>query len=232
MRLSNNVFFQNMSNVDPEPIIEQLESLIEPQDELIAVRVVNGSLQAMSPSVLWYGFHGCDVPRFLEEWRAKLQDIKSHQKEQYCGKNAQGLTITFSRVYGGYRFTDQECEDLLAGRPVKFAFTSQYGNTREITGYLQEKTWDEKEIKFYSIVSKDFNNNNGIITGKLNGQDIRFKDRFADHKYTQSEITTLLRGQEIYISFTNKNGNTGYAHIRLVPYKDDFYKADAKFGRR
>ena len=63
------------------------------------------------------------------------------KKEKYSG-NWNGEDISFSRVWGGYRFTDEECEQLLMGEKV--AVTSSKG--RKFTGSLARQNFKGKDF--------------------------------------------------------------------------------------
>lgn len=63
------------------------------------------------------------------------------KKEKYSG-TWNGEEISFSRVWGGYRFTDEECEQLLKGD--KIAVTSAKG--RKFTGALARQNFKGKDF--------------------------------------------------------------------------------------
>lgn len=54
--------------------------------------------------------------------------MSNEEKEVYAGKWF-GQDVVFNRTWGGHRFTDQECEDLLDGREIEL-----YNLTSKKTG--------------------------------------------------------------------------------------------------
>ena len=139
MKLSNGVVFQNRQEdlYSSNEFITELEKYIEPTDELSAVLLENGQLKAVSQSTLWYGFNGLNVKLFLSEWRDKLAELKQFRKDTYTDKFTNGKTITISRSYGDHRFTDKELNDLYAGKEIEITFNTQWGNTRTVTGKIE-----------------------------------------------------------------------------------------------
>lgn len=233
MRLRNGVIFQNRNedSYSSDEFIKELEEYIEPSDELTAVILEHDQLKAISNSTLWYGFYGLNVKLFLEEWRDKLNELKKYRKEQYTGKYIDGKTITISRSYGDHRFTDKEIQDLYEGKTITISFNTLYGNKKEVTGKLDKKDWPENEIVFWGFITNSIEEKeNTIVEGIYQGKVIKFKNKFADHLFTESEIQSLLDGDSIYIKITNKNGKEVAVRLKLVPYQNDYYKANADFN--
>ena len=232
MKLSNGVVFQNRQEdlYDSNEFIEELERYIEPADELSAVLLENGQLKAVSQSTLWYGFNGLNVKLFLSEWRDKLTELKQFRKDTYTDKFANGKTITISTTYGDHRFTDKELHDLYAGREIEITFNTQWGNSRTVTGKIEKKDWPEKEIIFWGFITHSIEDKeSNFVEGTYKGQQIKFKNSFADHKYTEDEVNKLLDGNSIYVIITNKNGKQVAVRLKLIQYQNDYYKAQADF---
>lgn len=232
MKLRNGVVFQNRQEdlYDSKEFVEELEKYIEPADELSAVLLENGQLKAVSQSTLWYGFNGLNVKLFLSDWRDKLAELKQFRKDTYTDKFANGKTITISRTYGDHVFTDKELKDLYAGREIEITFNTQWGNSRTVTGRIEKKDWPEKEIIFWGFITHSIDEKeSNFIEGTYRGQQIKFKNSFSDHKYTEDEIQKLLSGKAIYVIFTNKDGKQSAARIKLIQYQNDYYKANPDF---
>lgn len=233
MRLSNGVAFINRQEdlYNSEEFIAELEKYIEPSDELNGVILENSQLKAVSESTLWYGFKGLNVKLFLEEWRNKLAELQKYRKEKYTGKYIDGKTITISRVYGNYRFSDKECQDLFEGKFITISFDTQYGNTRTVSGKLEKKDWPENEIEFWGFITHDLDTqNSGYVEGLFGGQKIKFKNNFGGHTFTEDEIESLLKNEAIYIKIINKNGNKVAVRLKLIPQTDDFYQLSPDFA--
>ena len=232
--LSNGIKFVNRSNEDESFISDIIKDLENPNyyknvatnDGLDYVYLQNGHLEAVSQSTRWYGFGGTNVKLFLEAWQQKYDELNKYKKNTITRIFTNNLPITISKSYGDHEFTDKEIEKLFNGESVTITFNTQYGNSRTITGKIEKKDWPEKEIEFYTFVTHDLDNQqeSNIIEGVYQGQIIKFKNQFADYKFTDEDIKKLLNGNSIYCVITNSNGNRGAVRLKLVHMNNDYYK--------
>ena len=227
MVLKNGLIFLNRQEdkYNSEEIIKDLEELVEFPDELDAVILQNNRLEAVHQSTRWYGYNGVNVKRFLEEWRNKLKELNKFKKDTVTAQFVTGHMITISKSYGDHIFSDQEIKDLFEGKSIVITFNTQWGNERTVQGKIEKKDWPEKEIEFYTFVTQDLNNiETDFVEGLYQGEKIKFKNKFADYKFTQEDIDTLLNAKPIYCIITNSNGNRTAVRLTLVHMKDNYYK--------
>lgn len=64
----------------------------------------------------------------------------------YCEGTWRKKKIRFKRSWGGHRFTDQECQTLLAGGEVSFPAKSKAGNDYTAVGKLEEQTFNGRKF--------------------------------------------------------------------------------------
>ncbi|WP_195212534.1 DNA topoisomerase [Lactobacillus paragasseri] len=121
-----------------------------------------------------------------------------------------GEEINFSRIFSGHRFTDEEIQQLLAGQTIKVNCKSKKGTAIIVPGKLSEKTYQNKKFWGFSFdVNKiEFPDDGTRTTGifKPTGQKVTFKNSWSSHKFTDSELQTLLNGETITIECTSKKG--------------------------
>lgn len=67
--------------------------------------------------------------------------------DEYYSGRFHRKDIRFKRVWGGHRFTDQECEQLLSGEIISFdAVSTKSGNTYTATGKLAKQEFNGREF--------------------------------------------------------------------------------------
>lgn len=125
------------------------------------------------------------------------------EKEKYQGL-FNGKEVKFNRVWSNYRFSDEECEALLAGEEICIKPTSKKtGKPYDCYGRLEEQMFtsnDGKQIKFYGF-KPDFN---------------RIPDQFNGHIFSEEEKKALKDGDTLYCVdlFSQKTGKNYSAYLR------------------
>ena len=114
----------------------------------------------------------------------------SQPKEKYTGVwSKTGKEVSFNRVWGNHRFTDDECEALLRDETVEInGLVSSKGNTYGIVGKLdiQECTGDDgKKHKYVGF------NRTGFAQSKTPPKS------WAKHVFTEDEILMLEQGLSV-----------------------------------
>lgn len=117
-------------------------------------------------------------------------------KEKYEG-NWQGRDVKFTRTWGSYRFTDEECERLCDGEKIEVSLVSKEGKPYKIEGQLEEQEYNgNKYVGFKNL---------GFVSNSSDG----CPDSWCKHVFTQDEKTLLEAGKEVYIEgFVSKAGKT------------------------
>lgn len=234
MQLSNGIIFLNRQadKYNTEQFISQIEEFTNHHTAPDAIILEQDQLKGMFRSTLWYGFKGTNVQLFFEEWEREYVELSKNQPKNSITKMYEptGNMITMSKSYGSHEFTEQELDKLYKGDTIEFDFTSQFGNTKRISGKLDKKDWPEKEIIFWAFVSKDLRaQEDNMVTGIFRGEKIKFKNQFADYKLSKEDINKLLDGKILYTVITNKNGKRTSVRIKLVPVEGDYYKLQGTF---
>lgn len=122
------------------------------------------------------------------------------EKEKYTGE-WNGQTISFNREWSGHRFTDAECEALLAGNEIIIeAKSKKTGNMFSVCGKLGN---GEYEGKKFVAFQPDFNRKIVPIS-------------FLGHVFSSKERTALENGQEIFCNdLISKQNNKFEARLKF-----------------
>lgn len=144
------------------------------------------------------------------------------RKEKFEG-NWKGKDVSVSRVWGGHRFTDEECEALLADEEITFEMPSKYGDgTYGVTGRLSDLEYNgHKYVGFQKTGTTGGGNGGGkdpaYCYGTWNGREIRFKKTFRGHEFTDDECDRLLAGADIEVTgLVAKSGKVYGVHGKLA----------------
>lgn len=135
------------------------------------------------------------------------------KKEKYSGE-WQGDPVTFTRTWGGHRFTDDECEALCRGEEIAFVLNGEYGEhtvkgslaLQEYNGvsYVGFKKADDAGAERYS--------------GEWNGKHVSFKRVLWKDAYTFSdeECAALCNGETLTVNITGRNGQPQQINAKLA----------------
>lgn len=132
---------------------------------------------------------------------------QTQQKEKFEGAwTTGGKHVSFSREVRGHRFTDQECEDLLAGKTISIECKKNDGSgTYDCHGKLADL-----EYKGYSYVGFDM-----VGFGRLSTSGKPLPPAtWCKHTFTADEKADLEAGKKIYCDdFVWKSGKKGGATV-------------------
>lgn len=130
-----------------------------------------------------------------------MDNKQFQEKEKYVG-HFNGMEVRFNRVWSDYRFTDEECEALLAGEEIHIRPTSK-------------KTGKEYDC-YGKLVEQEYNGN------KFFGFQPDFKTKrvptsFGDYKFSKQELKDLEEGRVIYCNnLTSKKGTKYNAYFKFT----------------
>lgn len=134
-----------------------------------------------------------------QSMRKDLGIVEYQEKEKFQG-TWNGKVVSFNRVFGGHRFTDDECARLCKGEQITIEITTKSGGTAKMTGGLADQTY--------------------------NGHDfVGFKGAFdpvpgswCGHTFTDEERRILKSGGSVYVKgLKSKAGKVFDAELTLVP---------------
>lgn len=117
--------------------------------------------------------------------RKELGVMENTEKEKYTGVWSEtGKEVSFNRVWSNHRFTDDECEDLLAGKTIEvLGLMSSKGNTYGVVGKLSEQSYNgHKFVGFERL---------GFASSKTPPKE------WSGHKFTDDEIMMLEQGMAV-----------------------------------
>lgn len=148
------------------------------------------------------------LSKLITEWE-KLPKL-GDEKEQYEGK-FNGKNIKFSRVYGTYRFSDEECKELLDGKEITFELVTSNGEEKTVIGNLQKQEY--KGFLFYGFKALGWS----------------LGDEVFKHKLTPEEKKQLVAGEWVYIEgmYSPKKNKFYSAWVHC----DKYGKLDLDFKR-
>lgn len=143
-----------------------------------------------------------------------LQKKSVVQKERAEGTWSQtGKPVAFSRVWGGYRFSDEDVQNLLDGNVISFEGTSTDGKKFDVYGKLANGTFQGR--KFIGFQKLGFGKVDAQGNAVLPGQ-------FLGHQFTDAEKKALLAGEKISVAgLVGKSGK---------PFTGDLQWGEAKPG--
>lgn len=165
-----------------------------------------------------------------EKMRKELGVMMDSGEKEKCEGTWNGKDIKFNRTWSGHRFTDEECEKLLAGEEIEIEATSKAGKAFRVRGKLAEQTFNGR--KFVGFEKTDFVGGSGggaddsdYCRGTWNGREIRFKKNFRGHVFTDEECKALLAGESVEVrGLKAKSGGTYGVHGKLAEMEYNGHK--------
>lgn len=152
-------------------------------------------------------------------------DIMSESGREKVSGLWNGQEVTFNREWGGYRFSDEEIEDLLDGKSIVIEpISSKTGKPYKCKGHFAEQSFTNdkgEEVSYWGFEREGFINDNNNDSDKISGvyeptgDTVRFKKVWGGHTFTDSEIEALLAGDNIEFDAVSKNGKNYVARGRL-----------------
>ncbi len=127
----------------------------------------------------------------------RKEGVESTSREKVTG-TWRDREVTFSREWGGHRFTDDEVHCLLAGETIEFQARSQQGQVYDVYGALADQ---EHNGRAYVGFAKQ-----GFGRRDSDGQSLPPR-QWCSHVFTDAEIQRLVAGSAIEASdFVSKRG--------------------------
>ena len=131
----------------------------------------------------------------IESNSAKLKDYLG--KPSRITADFNGQTISFKRVWGNHEFTQDELDNLIAGKEIEF-----YLNGRKKRGKLAEQEYNGR--KFWGFKPEQSSDGDLYVSANINGQNIKFKKVWGNHEFTQDELDDLIADKEIEFEYNGK----------------------------
>lgn len=116
--------------------------------------------------------------------------------------------IIFKRIFGGYRFSDDEVKDLLDGKEISFKTDK---SPQPVKGRLERQ---EYKGKSYVGLKAQFSVDTSLYAvGEWVGEPgktIKFKKKWSDHDFDDQEVKDLLAGKVISFDSISKKTKKKY----------------------
>lgn len=153
------------------------------------------------------------------------------QKEKYIGVwSVTGEEVTFNREWNGYRFSDAELKELLAGREITImGLKSSDGREYGAKGKLEE--FDYKGKTYVGFNKSEFITNGPkaeYCEGMWKGKRVKFKRVWSGHRFTDEECRALLAGEKIEITGLKNADGKEYGVAGMLADQD--FKGKKFFG--
>lgn len=128
-------------------------------------------------------------------------------EEKYRGKE-----VSFSDGFGAYKFTQQNIDDLLAGKEIVFIYSGE----KKIK--CQGRLMDREKYGFGFAPTKWIYPKRPTVKGiyQPKNVEVEFGATFGGHKFTQDEINFLLAGNTVSYPAKSKAGKKYTAKVKLV----------------
>jgi len=91
-------------------------------------------------------FVGFKCTGFLNDDGSERDESSGGSSSEYCEGTWKRKKIRFKRSWGGYRFTDKDCETLLAGGEISFPAKGKSGNDFTAVGKLEEQEFNGRKF--------------------------------------------------------------------------------------
>lgn len=175
----------------PEPVIDTVTSLIKHDKEVFFKNAQRLKAVVGAPSGELQGFV---------------------QKEKAAGVHAPtSQQVSFNRVWGGHRFTDEEVAKLLAGEDVTITATTKSGKKMTVVGTLEEGTYKGKTFWGFQRKPAD----------AFTADTAVFPTTWSGYTFTPEDEARLRRGEKIKIKAISKKGKP---YDVMVSFGKDTYK--------
>lgn len=138
-------------------------------------------------------------------------------KEKVAGE-WKGKNISFNRVWGGHRFTDDEVERLLNGEEIEvLGLKGKSGSDYGIVGKLASQTYNGR--KFVGFKRTGFASSNNV------------PNEWCKHVFTDEEKILLERGKTVHIDGAmSKKGNVFSCDVKFAKAEDGRMKIIPQFN--
>ena len=167
-----------------------------------------------------------------KEMRVMPQQEKQVQKVSGIWQQT-GSEVTFSREWGGHVFTDEEVNDLLAGKEITISgLKSAKGTEYGVIGRLANLSYNGisyvgfDKIAFTGEAKDDSERYGGV----WNGRNVSFKRVFRGYSLSDEECEKLLSGAEIPIMGLKSSKNPGKTYGIKARLADLSYQGKSYVG--
>lgn len=157
--------------------------------------------------------NGKDIPK-------KVGSNNMENKEYYTGDWNGEKDIKFNRNFRGHRLTDQECEDLLAGKTIEIlGLVAKSGSTYGVNAKLNHLEYNGR--KYIGVEQLGF-----VNSGNTDQDGI--PNSWCGHKFSDDEKKELKSGCEVFVE--GLKGKSGKVFSAYLKYDEKAGKITPRFA--
>lgn len=131
-----------------------------------------------------------------------------------------GQEVSIGRKHGEHEFTNDELKCLFNGEEIEITVKGV-----KLIGKLGPK--DFKGTKHIGFVAEPKGSTVNVVKGVWKGEEVKFSKRWSTYEFSEKEISDLLEGKIIKITYKDKNGKTRTTSGKLQHYE---YNGKQCFG--
>ncbi|EOS60563.1 hypothetical protein C815_01234 [Firmicutes bacterium M10-2] len=174
-----------------------------------------------------------DLAQMKENGSKIVHKTYERNPEDYVKTTIDGKEIEFKKEFSGTIFTPEQIEALKKGEEIEVQFKTKMGQEVKAKGKLEEQTY--KKRKFYGFKPKEYFDLDGnpikdeteYVECQWNGNSVKFKRVFGQHRFTDEEVADLIAGKQIRTQFMSKKGKPFMAKGRL---QEQVFRGHKFFG--
>ncbi|WP_289183191.1 DNA topoisomerase [uncultured Dubosiella sp.] len=153
-----------------------------------------------------------DLEQMKENGKKIVHKTYERNPDDYVKTTINGKEIEFKKEFSGTVFTPEQIEALKNGEVIEVQFKTKAGQEVKAKGKLEEQTF--KKRKFYGFKPSEYFDLDGnpvkdeteYVECTWNGNPVKFKRVFGQHRFTDEEVEALVAGQQITTEFLSKKG--------------------------
>lgn len=153
-----------------------------------------------------------DLEQMKENGKKIVHKTYERNPDDYVKTTIDGKEIEFKKEFSGTVFTPEQIEALKNGEVIEVQFKTKAGQEVKAKGKLEEQTF--KKRKFYGFKPSEYFDLDGnpvkdeteYVECTWNGNPVKFKRVFGQHRFTDEEVEALVAGQQITTEFLSKKG--------------------------
>lgn len=140
----------------------------------------------------------------------------NEKKEKVSGM-WKGKDVSFSRVWGGYRFTDGEVSDLLADKEIIIkGLTDKNGRVYDVSGKLKKQKYKGNDFVGFKAIKFIYPE--------------EVPDKWCGYEFSDAEKTTLYAGNSVEIKGAiGKSGKSFDCWVSFTKDEDGVRRIQANF---
>lgn len=174
--------------------------------------------------------------KYRAEKGLSMSGGSSVQKEKYDG-TWNGKPVSFTRVWSGHRFTDDECKRLCNGETIVIKDVQGKNGLYDAQGKLSNLVYNKHKYVGFEFLGavRPAGSSAGAApvaddyyTGKWKRKEVRFKRVWSGYRFSDDECDALLAGETI--SFETTSARTGNRYIAKGKLAEQTYNGRKYVG--